>query len=118
MTQRYDNSAKGAQRLELTLRNIVNDMSLGTCPLYSGQQRRVWSDHHPGPYNLIAALPPNLVCQILDLEFVEMADIVVDDKLANASRLPMPAHPAITDISITSLSWLPSYPHPPPSRTT
>ena len=33
----------------------------------------------PGPFNLAASLPPKVVKKILDLEFVEMAELTTDD---------------------------------------
>ena len=65
----------------------------------------------PGPYNPTAALPQRVVKKILDLEFVEMADLTTDawqDDMAsdppNLTRCPTRRAP-ITDI----FTWLDCY---------
>ena len=70
------------------------------------------SCHSPGPYNPAAALPPKVVKKVLDLDFVEMAelraDIWPDDSQpaegAQSARRP-PAKPPVTDIKV----WLDCY---------
>ena len=54
----------------------------------------------PGPFNPAAAVPIKVVKRILDLEFVEIAEISVEvDTPQVPGRLPPPARPPITDIS-------------------
>ena len=56
-----------------------------------------------GPYNPAAALPTRLVKRILELEFVEISDITVDDEPPQAPGRPAtPARLPVTDIS----QWL------------
>ena len=60
----------------------------------------------PGPFNPAASLGPKVVKRILDLEFVEMAEVTVDDISPQApGRPPPPARLPITDIS----QWLERY---------
>ena len=55
----------------------------------------------PGPYNPAATLPCKLVKKILDLEFVEMADISLDDPPTPApGQPPLPTRPPIQNLSI------------------
>ena len=56
----------------------------------------------PGPFNPAASLPAKVVKRILDLEFVEMAEVTVDDNLQGSGRPPAPAQLPVTDIS----QWL------------
>lgn len=59
-----------------------------------------------GPYNPAASLPPKVVRKILDLEFVEMTEITLDDfPSSTAGHPPLPARPPIQDISV----WLERY---------
>ena len=51
-----------------------------------------------GPFNPAASLPLKVVKRILDLDFVEMSDILVDDDAPG--RLPSPPRPPIEDISL------------------
>ena len=54
----------------------------------------------PGPFNPTASLPTKLVKKILDLEFVEMADITTDEPPPNEpGRPPAPGRYPITNIS-------------------
>ena len=54
----------------------------------------------PGPYNPAASLPPKVVKKILDLEFVEMSELTIDDPPSQVpGRAPPPAHLPITNIS-------------------
>ena len=54
----------------------------------------------PGPFNPTASLPAKLVKRILDLEFVEMADITTDETPpTEPGRPPAPARLPITNIS-------------------
>ena len=54
----------------------------------------------PGPFNPAAAVPVKVVKRILDLEFVEIAEISVEvDTPQVPGRPPPPARPPITDIS-------------------
>ena len=54
-----------------------------------------------GPFNPAASLPLKVVKRILDLEFVEMSEVLVDDDTPNnvPGRLPTPPRPPIDDIS-------------------
>ena len=53
-----------------------------------------------GPFNLVALLPTKLVKKTLDLEFVEMSDITLDDiPTPGPGQLPLPARPPIQDIT-------------------
>ena len=56
----------------------------------------------PGPFNPAASLPAKVAKRILDLEFVEMAEVTVDDDLQGSGRQPAPARLPVTDIS----QWL------------
>ena len=54
----------------------------------------------PGPFNPAASLSMKVVKKILDLEFVEMSEVMIDDMLpAVPGRPPPPARLPITDIS-------------------
>ena len=54
-----------------------------------------------GPYNPAALLPTKVAKKILDLEFVEMAEITLDDPPASApGHPPLPARPPIQNISV------------------
>ena len=60
----------------------------------------------PGPFNPAASIPLKVVKRILDLEFVEMAEITLDDDtLQTPGRPPAPARLPITDIS----QWVERY---------
>ena len=66
----------------------------------------------PGPYNPAASLPPKVVKRVLELEFIEMAelkaDIWVDEPSAteqNPIRRLNASKPPVTDIKI----WLECY---------
>ena len=53
-----------------------------------------------GPFNPVALLPTKLVKKILDLEFVEMSDITLDDlPTPGPGQPPLPARPPIQDIT-------------------
>ncbi len=55
----------------------------------------------PGPYNLAASLPAKIIKRILDLEFVEMAEVGVDVELPlTPSRMPAPSRFPVSDISV------------------
>ena len=56
----------------------------------------------PGPYNPMAAVSARVVKKVLDLEFVEMAEISADDDLQATGRPGGPARPPIATIS----QWL------------
>ena len=56
-------------------------------------------------YNPAALLPQRVVKRILNLEFVEMSEITLDDQLPHEQGKPPPARPAIQDI----LQWLERY---------
>ena len=51
----------------------------------------------PGPYNPAASLPPKIVKKLLELEFVEMSELTIND--TPPGRAPPPARPPITDVS-------------------
>ena len=54
----------------------------------------------PGPYNPAAAIPAKVAKRILDLEFVEMAEVALDDDLQQTPGRPLaPARLPITEIS-------------------
>ena len=55
-----------------------------------------------GPYNPAASLPTRVVKKLLELEFVEMADISIDDEPPphTVGLPPIPGRPPIQDISI------------------
>ena len=54
----------------------------------------------PGPFNPAASLPPKVVKKILDLEFVEISELTIDDSLPQVpGRAPPPARLPITNIS-------------------
>ena len=54
----------------------------------------------PGPFNPTASLAPKVVRCILELDFVEMSEVTVDDMAPQAlGRPPPPARLPITDIS-------------------
>ena len=60
----------------------------------------------PGPFNPAASLSPKVVKRILELEFVEMSEMTVDDDTPQAPGHPTaPARLPITDIS----QWLERY---------
>ena len=57
--------------------------------------------HSRGPYNPAAVLPPKVAKRILDLEFVEMSDIALDDlPVTGPGQPPLPARPPVQNISI------------------
>ena len=56
----------------------------------------------PGPYNPMAAVLARVVKKVVDLEFVEMAEISADDDLQAPGRPGGPAQPPIVTIS----QWL------------
>ena len=59
-----------------------------------------------GPFNPAASLPTKVVKRILELEFVEMAELSIeDDPPPTANRLPTPARPPIKNIS----QWIERY---------
>ena len=51
-------------------------------------------------YNPTASLPPKLVKKILDLEFVEMAELCMDGDLTAPNSRPPPNPPGVTNISV------------------
>ena len=57
--------------------------------------------HIPGPFNPTASLPQRVVKRILDLDFLEMAEITADVDPLQSANSP-PAQPQITSISM----WL------------
>ena len=59
----------------------------------------------PGSYNPAATISLKVVRKILALEFVEMAEITVDDVAQTLGHPPAPTRPPITDISL----WLERY---------
>ena len=60
----------------------------------------------PGPFNPAASLSPKVVKRILELEFVEMSEMMVDDNTPQTpGRPPAPARLPINDIS----QWLERY---------
>ncbi len=60
----------------------------------------------PGPYNPAAVIPPKVVKKILDLEFVDMFKIAMDDDVPQTpGRAPAPARLPVTKIS----QWLERY---------
>ena len=60
----------------------------------------------PGPFNPAATLPPKVVKRILDLEFIEMSEVSIDDDTSQTpGRPPAPARLPVTDIS----RWLERY---------
>ena len=58
--------------------------------------------HVPGPYNPAAVIPSKVVKKILDLEFVEMAEITLDEDVPSTPGRPATSRLPVTDISI----WL------------
>ena len=60
--------------------------------------------HEPGPYNPTASVATKVVKR-LDLEFVEMSEITIDDDFLDSSGRPTPARLPITDLS----QWIESY---------
>ena len=55
----------------------------------------------PGTYHPAATLPPKVVKRILDLEFVEMSEISIDDIPTHTpGHPPLPARPPILDVSM------------------
>ena len=60
----------------------------------------------PGPYNLATAISAKVARRILELEFVEMAEVSADDDLPQATGRPASSsRPPITNIS----QWLERY---------
>ena len=57
----------------------------------------------PGPYNLASVLPTKVVKKILDLEFIKMSEIYLDDTLPHT--LGEPPLPPIQNIS----AWIEKY---------
>ena len=55
-----------------------------------------------GPFNPVASLPTKLVKWILNLEFVDMSEVTVDDDTPQAAGRPHPARLPVTSIS----QWL------------
>ena len=54
----------------------------------------------PGPYNPAASLPPKIVKKLLELEFVEMSELTINDTTPQVpGRAPPPARPPITNVS-------------------
>lgn len=54
-----------------------------------------------GPYNPAAVLPPKVAKKVLELEFVEMSEISLDELSTNApGQPPLPARPPVQDISV------------------
>ena len=47
----------------------------------------------PGPFNPAASLPIKVVRKILELEFVEMSEVTIDDDVATGPGLPSPPVP-------------------------
>ena len=61
---------------------------------------------NPGPFNPPALLPPKVAKRILDLEFVEMSEVTVDNDFPQTPGCPLaPARLPFTDIS----QWLEHY---------
>ena len=59
-----------------------------------------------GPYNPVAVLPSKLAKRILELDFVEMSEISLDDPPSQApGQPPLPARPPVQDISV----WMEKY---------
>ena len=60
----------------------------------------------PGPFNPAASLPPKVAKCILELEFVEMSEMTVDNDAPQTPGLPQaPVRLPLTDIS----QWLEKY---------
>lgn len=59
----------------------------------------------PGPFNPMASLPPKVVKRLLDLEFLEMAEVSCDLDPPPTTGRPPPAQLPITDIS----HWIERY---------
>ena len=56
--------------------------------------------HSKGPFNPVALLPTKVAKKVLDLEFVEMADISLDDPPPAApGQPPLPPKHLVQDIS-------------------
>ena len=54
-----------------------------------------------GPFNPAASVPLKVVIRLLDLEFVEMSDILIDEDVPHTpGRLPAPPRPPIDEISL------------------
>ena len=58
--------------------------------------------NQPGPFNPVAALPNKLVKRILNLDFVDMSEVSVEDDSLHSTGRPHPAWLPITSIS----QWL------------
>ena len=72
----------------------------------SGPRATTASDNCPRAFNPAASLSPKVVKRILELEFVEMSEMTVDDNTPQTpGRPPAPARLPITDIS----QWLERY---------
>ena len=62
--------------------------------------------HAKGPYNPAALLPTKVAKKVLELEFVEMTEITLNDPPApSAGHPPLPARPPIHNISV----WIEKY---------
>ena len=60
----------------------------------------------PGPFNPAASMPMKVVKRILDMEFVEMSEISIDDDTTQTpGRPPAPARLPVTEIS----QWVERY---------
>ena len=53
----------------------------------------------PGPYSPGASLPPKLVKRILNLEFIEISEVTMDDPPSLGTGRPAPPRLPVTDIS-------------------
>ena len=93
------------------LASVASSASTGTRPppgLSPAQERATPTPAllAQGPYNPAAVLPTKVAKKILDLEFVEMAEISLDDPLVQTpGHPPLPARLPIQDISI----WVEKY---------
>ncbi len=58
-----------------------------------------------GPFNPAASLPMKVVKKILDLEFIEMSEVTIDDDITGPGRPAAPVRLPVTDIS----QWLERY---------
>ena len=91
------------------LATAASSAQSGTGPSQAYQSGAPASLHTTGPYNPAASLPPKIVKKVLDLEFVEMAelkaDIWVDEPLSLDASHPARravSKPPVTDIKV----WL------------
>ena len=92
------------------LASVASSAHAGSGPLpYSEPQSRAVPGPalaSRGPYNPAAILPTKVAKRILDLDFVEMSEIVLDDPPVQVpGQPPLPARPPVQDISV----WVEKY---------